>query len=138
MVSVEPYAAGDVYRIQVRLGDPMGGPLTECSGAKWSMKVDGKIVACIGLQPEYDGVGNLWAYISDDARGHGREMFRAGARFINGMFEMGYHRIQCVIRKDRPEYARWIRLFGFKEEGCLIQATTDRKDVFIYAKVKGG
>lgn len=134
-IDFRPYEEGDVYRIRIRNGDAMGELISIPDGEKWTMTKDGEPIACAGFMTVEDGIAVLWSFISDEARGHGLMLVRFARRLINGALADEFHRIQCMVRADRPEYIRFARAIGLEPEGLLRKATKDKIDLWSMAKV---
>lgn len=136
MVEFRGYEDGDVYAVKIRLGDPLGAPVVEYPGVKWTMTVNGEPAAVAGIMNGGPGIGMLWAFVSDDARGHGKKIVKFIRPKLDFAFkEMRYHRLQAIVRVDRPEYQRFIELLGFEKEGLMKKAAFNQDDLWLYARV---
>jgi len=131
------YQEGDVFRINLREGDTLGGVAEEVAGPAWSMKdEEGNVLLSFGILPSSETVGNLWAFISDDARGHGIKMIKFGRAVVeHGLTEKGFRRIQSIVRADRPEYQRFTEALGFTKEGLMRKAAPNGDDLWLYSRV---
>ncbi len=133
---IDSYSEDDIYKLDIREGDGIGVPLTNHPPPAWTMKEDGRPIACGGVVHAGGGVGVIWMYTTDAARGHGVKLCRFAKTAINIVFEeMRFHRLQAVIRADRPEYTRWARLMGFECEGLMKKAAPDKTDLYLFARV---
>jgi len=130
-----PYTAGDSYRVRVRAGDALGGNLADNDELAWTMMEGDEVLACGGIFTIEKGIGFLWAYISDEAKGHGRSLIMHSRRMVAGAVKNGCFRVQAVVRADKPEYERFIELVGLSKEGLMRKATPERNDLFMYAKI---
>lgn len=129
------YKKGDVFRINVREGDTWGGDVEEYDGPAWSLVEGETVLASFGICKIEEGIGHLWAYISEDAKGHGRTMIKFGRKVI-GMAMSNYHRLQSNVRADKEEYVRFSEMLGLEKEGLLRKATADKRDLWVFSKVK--
>ena len=136
VVSFRDYEEGDVYRLDLREGDTLGVVLQDHPFPAWTMMDGDEVIACMGVLDAGGGVGNLWMYVTDKARGHAIPLFRFCQSALRRLFDvMQFHRIQTVIRTDRPEYERWAQMFGFEKEGLLRKATSAQEDLYLFARV---
>ncbi len=135
VVMFRDYEEGDVYRLDIREGDTIGVILQDFPTPGWTMFSETDILACGGIVQAGGGVGNVWAYISDKARGHGVSLLRFSRSAMDRALSiMLFHRLQTVVRTDRPEYERFVELLGFEKEGRLRKATSTQEDLFLYAR----
>ena len=132
------YVKGDAFRVKVRLGDTMGEGIQEIPGAAWTLEdEDGNALMCFGISNPEHGISTLWSYISDDARGHGLQIVKfARPRIAAAMKALELRRLQAIVRADKPEYERFIKLFGFEFEGRIRRVTTDNKDVLMFSRIE--
>ena len=140
-VKFRKYREGDVFRVRIRHGDALNGPVCDFPGPSWTMIGEefgeDRPLLVFGIINAAPGVGTLWAYISDDARGHGVAMVKFGRARMDEAFEiMKYNRVQAVVRTDRPEYERFIELLGFEKEGTMRNGSVGGEhDVFLYSRI---
>lgn len=136
MAGFVAYREGDVFKLELRDGDLLGGELEEYPGPKWTLLEDDQPIMCFGLLPAEGGVCTVWSFFSDAARGHGKQIVAYAREVFDGAFDvMSCHRLQTVVRKDDEEYQRFVGLFGFEREGLLRKATPDQQDILLYARV---
>ena len=136
-LEVTPYQEGDVFKVKIRLGDPLGHPVNDEGGPAWTLRDGDKILACVGLKDGNCGIATFWSFISDEARGHGLLMVKKGREIIRNGFEVHkYFRIQAVVRADKEEYSRFIELFGFEREGLMRKAALNKSDIYLYSIVE--
>jgi RimJ/RimL family protein N-acetyltransferase len=136
VVRFRPYEEGDIYAIKLREGDAMGTAVKKYDGPGWTMLIDEKPVACYGVGNVDGRVGFLWAFISDEARGHGVKMIKEGRKMINhALADLGFERVQSIVRADRPEYKRFSLALGLECEGLLRKAADNGQDIWLFAKV---
>jgi RimJ/RimL family protein N-acetyltransferase len=133
---IEGYTDGDVHLLDIRDGDGFGVPPKDERGPAWTMKKDGRPIACGGFVGIGDGMAVVWVMATDEVRGHGMKLCRFARNATKIVFEtMGWHRIHAAVRVDRPEYQRWAELMGFEREGCMRKAAPDKTDLYLYARV---
>lgn len=135
-IVIDGYTKGDAAKLNVRPGDGLGIQPEDQPSPAWTMKKDGHPIACGGFVDIGHGIAMVWVIASDEVRGHGRMLCRFARQAIDIVTEdLGWHRIQAVVRCDRPEYERWARLMGFEREGRLRKAAPDKSDLYLYARV---
>ena len=83
--------------------------------------IDGDLVIAIGgVYLSHPGVGNTWIVGTDDIKGHSKDFTIAMRKVIPVvMKEMQLHRIQADVITSRPDWIKWTKYLGFKEEGIL-------------------
>jgi RimJ/RimL family protein N-acetyltransferase len=138
VVKFRPYQQGDVFELEIREGDDYGTSTIyeyDDDVLSFTLEVDGTPVMCWGIVEADQGVGHLWAYISDAARGHGLTIVKFARRVINNAIRFMFHRIQATVRADDEEYTRFIELFGLNKEGLMRKATVNQMDLWLYARV---
>ena len=130
------YADGDVYKVKLRPGDGRDGVI-EFPGPKWSLCRGDTVIGSCGIKTDIDGVGTIWAFFSEEARGEGRKILRFMWQRLDEAFrDVGYYRLQACVSVDRPEYAKFIEMIGFQAEGLMRNATPDKRSVWLYSRVK--
>ena len=138
-VKFRKYERGDWAKVRIRSGD-VTGTFSENSvlqGLATVAEEDGRVVACAGVFPLYAGVGQIWAYVSDDARGRGLAMIKHMRDRIPLMMSvMQLHRVQAHVQTHIEEYGRFIKLLGFEYEGTMRCVTPDMRDTDMYAIVR--
>jgi RimJ/RimL family protein N-acetyltransferase len=137
VVRFRPYEENDVYAVKLRAGDAMGTAVMKYDGPAWTMVNDkDEPIACYGVSPITEKIGFLWAFISDEARGNGIKMIKEGRKMINhALSDLGLHRVQSIVRADRPEYKRFSLALGLECEGLMRKAADNGQDIWLFAKV---
>ena len=135
-IVIDSYTEGDVYKLDIREGDGLGIPPMDQPPPAWTMKKDGRPIACGGVVHVGGGIGVVWVQVTDEARGYGLKLCRFARIAMKIVFEdMKFHRVQATVRADRPEYRRWAELMGFECEGLMKKAAPDQSDLYLYARV---
>lgn len=136
-IEVRDYQQGDWLKVMVRTGDQFATELSEgfmLDGTAGTVYDGDEVIAVGGIASLYDGVGHVWAFISDRARGHGPWMVRQVRKMIPIIMKnMNLHRVQCHVRADKPEYLKFARLIGLKPESVMEQAAPDKTDMVMFA-----
>ena len=93
------------------------------------------VLAVFGLVVRWEGVGESWAVMTEDAPGHGLAITKAAKLFIRGAHEvLGIRRIGCIVRYDELEHRKWVTLLGYEPEFFLRSYAEDGGDVMGYVK----
>lgn len=106
-------------------------------GPAYTALIDGRVVACAGLQRLWPGVAEGWAIVE---AGLGP---RAGARLHRAvatglaiaMRHLPLHRVQITVAADNGRGLRWARALGFEQEGVMRAFTPDARDFARLARV---
>lgn len=100
----------------------------------YTLRINGRIVACFGLVPYWEGRAEAWAIIDKDCKHEFVALFKTMKRMIH---DSPVPRIEATINKNFREGHRWIKLLGFE-----LEAPTMKKygvkghDYSLYARVK--
>lgn len=96
--------------------------------------IDGRVVACAGVTPLWDGRGEAWALIARDIGAKGmHELHFQAKRYLSGS---ALRRIEASCDATFMQAHRWLFLLGFKFEGPLRKYTPDGRDCLRFARVK--
>jgi len=97
---------------------------------------NGYLVACAGIYPIWEGVGEAWLL---GANRLGKHKTRVAKEVRKGLHRVaednGLWRVQAVMRSDWPELARWARFLGMEHEGTMRKFGADGFDYERYAKI---
>jgi len=104
-----------------------------------SVVVDGKVVACMGIGPLWEGVGQAWALISREGfERHGVAIGRHARRLLAMALDDGYfNRIQATAVETHPRHREWLRSMGFTCEtpnGMKCYAPHTHSTSFLYSR----
>jgi hypothetical protein len=112
-------------RVRANLSDPEYAQAL-VGEHSFTLKMNGKVVACFGVLKLWEGRGDAWALISGDigARGMRRLHFEIRKR-LEAEHEAGFEQAK-----------RWLSLLGFQYEGPLLKYTPDGRDCLRYARIK--
>lgn len=74
----------------------------------------GKVLACCGVMPQWEGRATAWAILADNIGGADYlAIHRAVKRFLK---LIGYRRIDATVAANFPNAIRWAEMLGFKRE----------------------
>lgn len=111
----------------------MGEYIEQATESLTGIAEDGGIVGMAGLMQRHEGCAIAWAVLSEDA---GQRFIRIHKIVSRVLKASGYHRIEAYADAEHGESARWLELLGFKREGLMQQFSPDRRDHYLYARVK--
>jgi len=99
----------------------------------FTASVDDIPVSAWGMVPMWPGVGNAFAFGTDD---WGKALL-AMTKHVRGfmmrfLLENGYHRIECRSLASRPDVKRWLKIFGAEEEAVLRGSGARGEDFVLY------
>jgi hypothetical protein len=120
-------------RVRANLSDPEYAQAL-VGKHSFTLKMDGKVVACFGVLKLWEGRGDAWALISGDigARGMRRLHFEIRKR-LEASHE--FRRIETACDAGFEQAKRWLELLGFQYEGPLLKYTPDGRDCLRYARI---
>lgn len=102
----------------------------------WTIKLNGEIVAVLGLTLIYSGVAEAWSLTSELVNKCPKSYFKAVKHLLEAtQKELNIHRFQMHIRSELFYLHRWAKKIGFKPEGELKKFGPDKSDHHIYARV---
>jgi len=90
------------------------------AGPAWTLRLDGRPVACGGIVLLWRGVGEAWSLSASGLGGRALAVHRLVAeRLAAAEREHGLHRIQASVHIDNRRGRRWVAALGFEEEGIM-------------------
>ena len=136
-MEIRPYHLSDIDEIESRDCDVMISDTTTLGTVGWSFMLNGEVVAIIGIIQISHGVANLWAVVSDKARGHGLELTKKTITVLDNCFkDRNLHRVQALISPELEENARWVKSVGLQYESTLEAVTDNKEDLDMYVQVR--
>lgn len=108
--------------------------LIHASGPSITGEIDGKIMFCAGIDDLWDGVGNIWLILADDARLH-PGVFWALRRILNSRMK-DYRRLSCVVKASWKEAKKFAEWFEFKKEATMKKYGPNGEAYCLYARVR--
>ncbi len=104
------------------------------AGDSYTAIMDGRVVACAGVQSMWEGRGDAWALIARDIGPDGmHEMHYAVKRYLRASM---LRRIEAACDATFLQAHRWLMLLGFRYEGPLAKYTPDGRDCLRFARVR--
>lgn len=112
------------------------GKVLASVGTSYSGLRGGKIVACAGVIPLWNGVADLWMYLGKDTFRKKKQACEIIGYFMEKCIEeYDLHRLQATVKSDYREGRRFAKFFGFKEEGEMIGYGPDKQNFIRVAKI---
>ncbi len=98
---------------------------------------NGKIIACGGVYPIWEGVGQCWMIASKDYMKYWLNVGRYMRLTIDtAAKQFGFKRVQGTVRPDHGVAADFLEWAGFEREGLLKSYGYNGQDHIMYARVK--
>ena len=102
----------------------------------YTLMVDEKPVACVGLILQDFGKAEAWALFAKDFQKHILNIYRIIRAGLDMAFKKkNLMRIQATIDPSYPETIRWIESLGFEKEGCLRRFGPQGQDFLMYSRL---
>ncbi|RKX23509.1 MAG: hypothetical protein DRP45_10415 [Candidatus Zixiibacteriota bacterium] len=140
VLTLEDYHKGDSCKIRTRSGDLMTHSISETfinSGPAATVFNGDTVVAIGGMVAVRTGVAKAWSFMSDTARGHGRDIVYIVHTMLPRMMkELGIHRLEATVRADRPEYIKFARMIGMHPESLMDMAAPDGSDMIMFTMLE--
>lgn len=146
-MNVVPFEAWHVKLIRRDLADPeiflnfldwdKSSHAVQRLSAAYTIIDSGEIVVSAGIFKLWEGTGEIWIYYGDDSYTPKRRIsvIKTMRRYLAiFMRELKLNRIQGGVRADRPQFIKFAKLFGFKEEGLMRNYSKQNDDVLMMAK----
>jgi len=95
---------------------------------------DGRVVACAGILPQWEGRAVTWAYLDERAGEHMTALHRAVKRYLDAC---PIRRIEATVDCEFEAGHRWARMLGFQLECERMRAyRADGGDSALYVRIK--
>lgn len=93
------------------------------------------VVACIGIRHLWNGVGDGWVLTSPLVHECPKLFMEIMRRGIDGLREIGYHRIGANVLQSFSASSKWIERLGFEFEGVAWGLGPNGEDYFRYGRL---
>ena len=98
--------------------------------------LEGKILMVGGILPIWDGVGEAWAFITEEVKDNLIESYKCGRQIFDMLVkEKKLRRVTASTMSDFPQGQNLLEHLGFEYEGCLRQHSVEGVDMYIYGKI---
>jgi len=135
----------DLHRIRIS-GDPANDLRSVFSDSDESRNAlredartwdrDGTVLAVIGVNEMWKGVGVVWTLISNEAKQSGFCLTRSAVREMNRLHAEGYWRLQATVERGDEVARLWIVRLGFSYEGTMVAYGPSMETHDMYARVR--
>ncbi len=100
----------------------------------YTFRNDGKIIMCGGFIKYWEGRGEAWAHVAQDAGRH----FITLTKMVRRLMQViPLRRIESLIDVKFPQAHRWMLALGFEMEAPLLKSYfPDGRDAALYARVR--
>ena len=102
-------------------------------GQSFAATVDGEPVACIGLIEHWPGRRYVWAFMATTMHKYSFLLTHNIGRWLR---YHGQGRIETAIDCANARDIRFAEALGFTCEGLMRQWTPDKRDCFLYSRVR--
>lgn len=101
----------------------------------WTVRQRGKVVACGGIIPLWNGRSQAWSMISSDIGGAGLFGLTKFCRKILNSYPG--KRVEATVVEAFPEGCRWVDLLGFEKETPMPMAKflPDGRAAYLYSRM---
>lgn len=139
---VRPWRKGDSEKIDLQPSQCYSGDLADLSqdltglsdaGLAWTGEVDGQIICCAGLAPQWHNRAIAWALVGKSAGKHFAVIHKAIHR---GIVAAPYRRIEAHVDVGFPQGARWMKMLGFEIEAYKKAFRPDGADMLEFVRIR--
>jgi len=133
---IRPYKAKDGVKMLTEQGLAANEEWcaeAEQEGLAFSVIFEGKMILCVGIVKEREGIGQAWALYPPDVGKYHIDPRIAKDRLKELMIEYGFWRVFATVRTDFPAGVKYIEWLGFQREGLMRKNEPDKSDSFLYA-----
>ena len=135
MLVICDYLSGDLQRINGSPEDDFGMSEELLTQTKYSYTicVNDKPIACMGIIPLWDGVAQGWVKVDANADRHAIMLVRSAKKLIQFIMEdANLVRMHTPIRAESKKIIKWVEMIGFKFESKMEKAGQGGKDMLMY------
>ena len=139
MIDIRPYKMADGMKM---LAD-MPGALkvdsekscrdAEQDGMAFTVIYEGRMIACVGIIKQREGIGLAWALYPPDIGSYHIDPRIAKDKLKELMDKQDLWRVEATVRADFLAGQSYLRYMGFKREGLMKKNEPDKTDSFLYA-----
>jgi len=141
-VTSRSYKAADGIEMLSRLPNGLIGDYekscrdAEQDGLAYTIFVDDKMVACVGIIKQRKGIGLAWALYPPDIGNYRIDPRIAKDKLKELMEKHNLWRVEATVRADFPAGQSYLRYMGFEKEGLMKKNEPDQTDSILYAIVR--
>lgn len=139
---VRPWKRGDSESVNLQTAQRYSGDLADVSvdltslsevGLAWTAEVDGGVVACGGLLPQWENRALAWMLIGENAGPHFAGIHRHVRQFLA---RSPYRRIEAHVDVGFAPGARWMKMLGFELEAYKKAFRPDGADMLEFVRIR--
>lgn len=141
MINVRPYRFEDVLKIEPK----EEGVKNQKDYEKWAkmnelgpgytILFNDEVIACAGIRIFWEGVGEVWAVISNDSSKHLRLILEEfGKRLEFTIRELKMRWLQVSLSKNNKKGIHFAQHYGFKRKCEMKYYLPDGSDAILYAR----
>lgn len=105
-------------------------------GMAWSALMDGRVVACAGILPQWTGRAVGWAVFGECLPLRAWfKITKAAKRVLDETQKSGFQRIEITVKEDFPQGHRWARALGFEAGQVMRKYAPDGSDHRMWERV---
>lgn len=109
---------------------------TDLRYAKTLLNRDGLPIACAGVYPLWDRVGDTWAVFSAEVLATGKlTLLRECKRHLDGLLPDPFLRLQSYALLDHEPAIQFLEVLGFKAEGIHPKMALGISDVVSFGRL---
>lgn len=138
------------HLIDIDLDELDLGLLSSCLGSNYRLRlvqlaeaslsrtlmVDGQVIAVVGVQVMWRGVGEAWLVPSVHLKKYTLSVVKMIKSYLDIMdAQERFVRIQTIVRSQECKFKNFAKLFGFKSEGILSKFEPDGTDAEMMGRV---
>ena len=98
--------------------DPEKASKVFCNGPAYTVFINEEILLCMGIMKLWRGVGELWLITSPLVDKYPILTVKICKQYLRDTIRnIGFVRVQAIVRTDYDTGQRWAEMFGFKCEG---------------------
>lgn len=140
---ITPYKAADLHELMIQPAQATMRSILLSNGypealepfESFTGRIDGRVVACAGLMPLWEGNVRAWAVIAGDIGAGGMGSLHRAIR--RGLAACPARRIEVEVDAEFEQAHRWVKMLGgFEWEGRMRKYSPDGRDTDRYARVK--
>lgn len=126
-IEVVPFRASDLLEFQPR-AEGTAPPIESTrawrlglqyqqEGPAFTMRVDGRVVACAGVVLRQDGLATAWLVASEDIRRYRFTLYKRVKRELDSIMRYAaIQRVQTILPPGFPDAKRWLECLGFRRD----------------------
>ena len=125
MIEFVPFRAEHLACLQLQAAQTYLTPLLkdheyaaalELKDLTWTGKINGFVVGCAGIRPQWEGRAITWALLGQIQKSAWLSVTRKVVETMDLAHQLGTKRIEANVKADFPPGRRWVELMGFELE----------------------